>query len=133
MVGDMVASSSPMRNFVFTNSIVNSGAYPIWSTGGGPENCAYADKPLPTFNACFTSSAFTTNAIIAPPTDSLDVWPAANFFPPSEAAVQFVNFNSGNGGDYHLLASSPYKGKATDGKDLGADIDAVNSAIAGVE
>jgi hypothetical protein len=29
------------------------------------------------------------------------------------------------GGDYHLAASSPYKGQATDGTDPGADIDAV--------
>jgi hypothetical protein len=47
--------------------------------------------------------------------------------------VGFVNYNNGNGGDYHLQASSPYKGKASDGTDPGADIDAVNAAIQGVE
>jgi hypothetical protein len=47
--------------------------------------------------------------------------------------VQFVNYNGGNGGDYHLQPSSPYKGKGTDGKDLGADVDALRSATAGVE
>jgi hypothetical protein len=47
--------------------------------------------------------------------------------------VQFVNYNGGNGGDYHLQLSSPYKRKGTDGKDLGADVDAIQSATAGVE
>jgi hypothetical protein len=46
------------------------------------------------------------------------------------ADLQFVNFNGGNGGDYHLLPSSSYKNAATDGKDLGADIDAIQAAIA---
>ena len=36
----------------------------------------------------------------------------------------FANYNNGSGGDYHLVAG-PYKAAATDGKDLGADIDLV--------
>jgi hypothetical protein len=49
------------------------------------------------------------------------------------AAVQFVDYNGGNGGDYHVLPSSPYKGAASDGMDLGANIDGVKQAIAGVD
>jgi len=131
IIGDMVATSTPMKNFVFTNSIVNAGKYPVWSSGGGPANCAHLGIPLITFNTCFTRSSFTANAIIAAP--SGPSWPPQNFFPGSTAAVRFVNYNAGNGGDYHLQASSPYKGKGTDGKDLGADIDAIHSATAGVE
>jgi hypothetical protein len=41
--------------------------------------------------------------------------------------VGFVNLS---GGDYHLAASSFYNNKATDGKDPGADIDAVIGATA---
>jgi hypothetical protein len=133
IIGDMVATSTPMKNFIFTNSIVNAGKYPVWSSGGGPANCAFLGNPLTTFNACFTSSSFVSNAIIAVPSGSLASWPSGNFLPASTETVQFVNYNGGNGGDYHLQPSSPYKGKATDGKDLGADVDAVNSAIAGVE
>lgn len=126
------AVTTPMRNFVFTNSIVNAGIYPIWSSGdGGLTNCAAADLPLTTLNACFTPYTFTSNAIIFSPAST--AWPSPNFFPASATAVQFVNYNSGNGGDYHLQSTSPYKGKGTDGKDLGADIDAINAAIAGVE
>jgi hypothetical protein len=61
------------------------------------------------------------------------VWPSNNFFPASAAAVQFVNYNGGNGGNYQLQATSPYRGKGTDGKDLGADMSAILSAIAGVQ
>jgi hypothetical protein len=135
LIGDQVAISSQMKNFVFTNSIVNAGPYPVWSTGtGNSANCATHNSPLTTFNACFSNYAFTKTAVIGassnyPPS----TWPAANFFPASAATVQFVNYNGGNGGDYHLQSSSPYKHSGTDGKDLGADVDAINSAIAGVE
>lgn len=130
MIGDMVAISTPMKNFVFTNSIVNAGIHPVWSTGGGPANCAFHNSPLITFNECFTSSIFAANAIIESPMAS---WPDKNFFPSSAGAVRFANYNGGNGGDYHLQPASPYKGKGTDGKDLGADLDAIHSATAGVE
>src|ERR1035438_2801776 len=108
LIGDMVAITTPMKNFVFTKSIVNAGSAPVWSTGGGPANCAFHDNPLITFNACFDGYTFAANAIIAsssayPPAD----WPAHNFFPASAAAVRFVNYNNGNGGDYRLQASSP--------------------------
>jgi hypothetical protein len=134
IMGDMVATSGAMNNFTFTNSIVNAATYPVWSTGGGPTNCAYNDVPLTTFNACFTGSAFNTNAIIASPSAwPATAWPAGNFFPASAAAVQFVDYNGGDGGDYELQSTSPYKGKGTDGMDLGADIAAINSGIAGVQ
>jgi hypothetical protein len=134
MVGDMVGTSSPMKNFVFTNSIVNAGVSPVWSTGGGLSNCAFHDIPVTTFSSCFSNSSFTANAIIASPAGyPANSWPAKNFFPASATAVKFANYNGGNGGDYRLQPSSPYKGKGTDGKDLGADEDAIHSATAGVE
>jgi len=43
-----------------------------------------------------------------------------------------VNFNNGDGGDYHLLPASPATGAANDGTDLGADVDAVLAAVSGV-
>ncbi|HVR24871.1 MAG TPA: hypothetical protein VMU26_16295 [Candidatus Polarisedimenticolia bacterium] len=133
-VGDHLASTPRMNNFVFTNSIVNAGPNPIWSTGGGTANCAFHDSPLLTFNACFTSYSVAANAVIAPGFRATEAyWPAGNFFPATAAEVQFANYKGGNGGDYHLQSSSPYKGKGTDGKDLGADVDAVDSATAGVQ
>jgi hypothetical protein len=130
IIGDVVATSTQMKNFVFTNNIVNAGTAPVWSTGGGPANCAFHDEPLTTFDACFSNSSFAGNVIIAsPPTK----WPAGNFFPSSAAAVKFIRYNGGNGGDYHLQSSSRYKHAGTDGKDPGADLDAIQAAVAGVE
>jgi len=116
-----------MVNFSFTNSIVNAGKYPVWSTGGDT-NCAAADIPTTTFDACFKPYKFTRNAII----DPTGSWPSGNFFPKDAKAVGFVNFADGNGGDYHLRPNSPFKGKGTDGKDLGADVDKILAAIEGV-
>lgn len=134
IIGDMVTTSTPIRNFVFANSIVTAGLYPVWSTGGGRANCAFHNHPATTFEDCFVSSTFSPNVILqAPPAYPPADWPANNFFPSSVAAVQFVNYSNGRGGDYHLKASSPFKGKGTDGRDLGADINATDSATLGVE
>ncbi len=133
-IGHMAAARGPMKNFVFTNNILTVGTYPVWSTGGGQGNCAFFDKPLTTFNACFSGYTFASNALIGnAPAFPPNLWPAKNFFPASAKDVRFVNYNGGNGGDYHLQPSSPYKHKGTDGKDPGADVDAINAAIAGVE
>jgi hypothetical protein len=125
------SSNPPMWGFTFTNNIVMIPKYPVWSTGGGTTNCAYHDVPVLSLTACFTTQTFTRNLLVAASSStSLTQWPSGNYFPASVADVQFVNFNGGNGGDYHLLPSSSYKNAATDGKDLGADIDAIQAAIA---
>ncbi len=124
----------PMYGFVFTNNIMVTGAHPIWSTGGGSTNCAYYDVPITTITACFPGYVFKNNALIATPTAfPPSSWPSGNLFPASTTTMQFANFNNGNGGDYTLLSTSPYKNAATDGADLGADIAGLNAALAGVE
>src|SRR4029077_20542420 len=135
VIGDQTATTAKMKNFAFTNSIVSAGRYPVWSTGsGGPANCAVHDSPLITFNACFSSYTFAGNAIVAPPSSTPAAkWPSGNFFATAAEAIAFVNYNGGNGGDYHLQTSSPYKHLGSDGKDLGADVDAVMLATAGVD
>ena len=124
-------SAQKMANFVFANSIVTTGYSPIWSTGG-TSNCAFYDIPIVTIKSCFSSYIFDHNALVAVPSKfPPSAWPPGNFFAPDINAVGFVNFNNGSGGDYHLMPSSPYKNGGSDGKDLGADVDAVNAAIAG--
>ena len=56
------------------------------------------------------------------------------FFPKDWKAVKFTNFVDGNGSgsDYRLAPTSPYRKAGSDGKDIGADIDAINSATQGV-
>ncbi len=62
----------------------------------------------------------------------------------NQSLVGYVNYNNANGGDYRLChgpnnpsplctAASPYANAASDGKDVGADINLVNQAIAGVQ
>ncbi|MGC1374532.1 MAG: hypothetical protein WA824_20520, partial [Candidatus Sulfotelmatobacter sp.] len=134
VIGDFVVNSGPMKNFIFTNNIVSVGTAPVWSTGGGPANCAFHDDPRTTFSTCFAPSTVSGNVIIdAPPAYGSGSWPPHNFFAKSSGAVKFANYSGGNGGDYHLLPSSPYQGKATDGKDIGADVDAIHAATAGAD
>ena len=121
-----------MYNFAVSNSIVNAGTYPVWSTGeGGSNNCAAKDIPLTTFNACFNPYVFGSNAIIASKVNY--TWPIGTALPADVTAVKFLNYNNGKGGDYHLQSSSPYKNLGSDGKDLGADVDAILAATAGVQ
>jgi len=54
-------------------------------------------------------------------------------FRENPAAAGVVQFSGGRGGDYRLSASSKYKGKGLDGKDIGADLDAIAALIAGVD
>jgi hypothetical protein len=130
-IGDLLSETPKMRNFVFTNSILNTGRYPVWSTGtGGSLNCAAHNSPLITLNACFSSYTFSHNALLASPGDfPPSTWPAPNFFPTSESIVDFVNYIGGN---FALLSTSPFKGAGTDGKDLGANVPVVNAAVANV-
>jgi Putative Ig domain len=123
-------SNPQMFGFKFTNSIVGQVLYPVWSVGGLTD-CAKYDVPLTSLNSCFTSWSFSDNAIIATKY-APSKWPAGNYFPTSAGAVQFKNFNGANLGNYTLLSTSPYIGMGSDGKNLGADVNAIASATAGV-
>lgn len=122
-----------MANVTFTNSIFSVGAAPVWSTGAGPTSCAYYDKPITTFKACFGLHSFDSNVVIATPSAyPPSLWPSGNFFSTTAGAVQFVNYNNGNGGNYQLATSSPYRNAGTDGKDIGADVSTIMSETSGV-
>jgi hypothetical protein len=128
-----------IANFEFTNSIVDAGEREITSNGR-PTSCAiHPEKqgPAGVMKSCFSSINFTHNAMMS----RLGGWPSGNFFPENPAAIGFVNYNNGKGGDYRLCkgkdepagckAPSPYLRAGTDGKSLGADIDAIEAATAG--
>lgn len=126
--------TAPMYGLVFTNNLVATGAFPVWNSGGGQENCAYKDVPITTINNCYTSYTFSNNGLIAssaqfPPSS----WPANNLFPQTVGDVQFTSFNNGNGGNYELQPNSPYVNMGTDGKNLGANIVELNQMLANVE
>src|SRR5206468_1529295 len=106
--------SASFQNFVFTNNIALS--------GGGLNG-----NTLSTLNAFYPGYLFAKNAMVGG-TDN--PYPTGTFFPTSyDPGAGFVNYA---GGDYHLAPSSPFKNAGTDARDLGADIDALLAATAGV-
>ena len=134
-IGDDIKVNPQMRAFVYTNNLVNAGPAPTRTTGnGGTGDCAYTGVPNIVLAKCFQTYQFSHNAVAATPsTYPPSQYPKGNFFPPNMVAVEFVNYANGKGGDYRLANSSPYRKAGTDGKDLGADIDAIRAAITGVE
>jgi hypothetical protein len=97
----------------------------------GGNAIAFAQAAL---NRYFPGDSFARNVCFDPngaPTE-VSKYNAGQFIGASAANVQFVNYNRGNGGDYRLQATSPYKGAGTDGKDIGADAATVYSRTAGV-
>jgi len=116
-----------MYGFVWANNIF-SGVSGMATTGGGAENCAYRmNGPAAMLASCFKDSQFSHNALVG----STGKWPTGNFAPASAGEVKFTNVSRALAG-YKLLASSPYANAGTDGKDLGADVEAISSATAGV-
>ncbi len=128
--------------FVFTDNIVQRGPFGFKGPGLGEGN--------PTLNAIFPGFTFAKNIIVGGSASSplntsyaahafgksivsgvsgasARSYPANNFFPIS---FDQIGFESLSGGDYRLAGESPYRGAGTDGKDIGADIAAVNAATA---
>ncbi|HEU4520375.1 MAG TPA: carbohydrate-binding protein, partial [Thermoanaerobaculia bacterium] len=84
----------------------------------------YYGNPAGALSAYFPGAVVTRNILQG---GSASQYPAGNYFPSSMNEVGFVNYS---GGDYRLASGSPYRSAGTDGKDLGADIVAVNAAAA---
>ncbi len=120
-----------MYGLVFTNNMMTTARYPLWSSGGGRSSCAAKGTPAQKVRKCFTTSTFKNNALIGTPDPfPPSSWPAGNFFPADAKAAGFVDFS---GGDYRLQPGSRYAQAGSDGKDLGADIAGLNAALDGVE
>jgi hypothetical protein len=135
-------------HFVFRNNLVGSGDYGFRGLvlGRGNRGCADADGALGTLQLCFHNTwIFDKNVIVDnskkgisigepyPKTPHCGALPSCTqFYPKHWKDVGFVNFNDGNGGDYHLQPASRYYRAGTDGKDVGADMDALTAAVAGV-
>jgi len=117
---EIIMADGPLNTgFVHTNNIAPNNQYGVAGTGT-------AGNPLLTLSTYFPGALFSRNVLMGGNAAS---YPINNFFPATWGAVGFVDFAGGN---YHLSASSPYKAAGTDGADVGADIDALLAATAGV-
>jgi hypothetical protein len=124
-------SLPPIPNFVFSNSIIGTGEETVGSTGGGADNCAFQPQRQGLsglLESCFTKPAVTHNGVVGGDSG----WPKGNFSFKNLQAVGFVAAEKDRVGDFHLRPDSRGKHAGTDGKDLGADMDALGTATAGV-
>jgi hypothetical protein len=150
-VGIFVTGDGPevqIERFIFRNNLVGSGdggmrAFP---PGGGRPTCLGPGGTTGLMERCFGKSWIVTNNVIVQTNDKPglpgDPYPKTphcgalasceQFFPSDWKAVRFVDYHNGIGGDYHLSPSSHYRKVGSDGKDIGADIDAVSEATKGV-
>jgi hypothetical protein len=111
----MASSSEQMTGFVFRDNILPAAAYQLGST-------------YPSGSFTFGAAGLTAGAPSADfrknvlPGASAGTHPANNFYPATFDTANFVNYAGGN---YRLAAGSAYKGAATDGADVGANIELV--------
>jgi hypothetical protein len=108
------AYGDPSPNFVFTNNLLAHNEYGLMGDSQSP-----GARTVETF---FPGGLFRGN-VIAGAAERL--YPPGNFYPPALAAVGFADPAAG---DYRLRPSSPFRARATDGKDVGCDFAALEAA-----
>jgi hypothetical protein len=126
-----------MRHITWTNTVGDAGVYGTWPSGGTPDwNCSnlQGSSPKSKMENCWKDSVFRANLLVGGNAirGQRGEWPDGNYFVDSQEAIGYVKLNGGLDGDYHLGPSSKFRGKGTDGRDPGADIDAVLQGIKGV-
>jgi hypothetical protein len=137
-----IAHTGPkLANFTLTNSVLSvSDEKPIASAGGGPQSCAGGNQAAggeAVLRACFDPYKFEKNLIVS----GRGSFPKGNFVVGSPEAAGIHDLKGTISKDPRLCRAkgpgcskvSPGAGAASDGRDVGADIDAVEAAIAGVE
>jgi hypothetical protein len=135
-------SNPKIANFTFTNNLVSAPERDISSTGGGPANCAYQPdrQGVPqVLQNCFTGTNVTHNVVL----DAHLNWPAGNFTPKNASDAGIPESTTPAPRNFRLCRqkspssgckkTSPYLQAATDGKPIGADIDAIEDATAGAQ
>ena len=120
--GAVLLDGPPSPGISLTSNIFGHGTYGIIGNSFGSGTLA--------INQYLPGSVVTGNLLAAAPAGGLSSYPPGNAFPPSWAAVQFVNFNNGNGGDYHLSSQSPFFTGGVGASTPGADITTLNANTA---
>jgi hypothetical protein len=139
IVSFLSTNAEKMTNFTFANNILSSDQeIQIGSAGGGPKNCAFQPErqgPAGVFKSCFENSTITHNIIVGGAN-----WPAGNIMVKDFAAAGVRIAHEAGANQYRLCKQkdegckrpSPAIGAGTDGKDIGADVDAIEKAMGGV-
>src|SRR5712691_3604860 len=109
----IMAEGDPNPGFIYRNNLTPHNQYGV----AGDNTTGH---PLETLARYFPSASFVDNVLIG---GRAEDYPPNNFFPSTAAEVKFVDLA---GGDYRLAGDSPYKRAGTDGKDIGANLDAVS-------
>jgi hypothetical protein len=128
-----------IEDFQVSNSIFTAGRRQVLGGGGGPANCAQnRDDPSAILRNCFSNAIFSNNLIIG----GMGGWPPGNVLVKDAKDAEFHDFKGGREGDYHLCREkgdggncakpSPVLTKSSDGKAMGADIEAIEKATAGI-
>ncbi|MEP6617811.1 MAG: Ig-like domain-containing protein [bacterium] len=111
--GPGVAAGFSMRD-----NIIDGGAAGVKGSG--------VTAGLASLLAFATGGVFSSNVLVV---GSSAGYPSNNFYPVSLASVGFGNALAG---DLRLVPSSPYKRSASDGRDPGADVEAILAVIQGI-
>jgi hypothetical protein len=119
LVGDPVTPK--WSGFVFKDNVIDYRGCGISGSGAiDNANNALANQ--------FTGFVVTTNGIMRS-AGAASNWPTGQVWATSWAS-QLLNFNSGRDGNYRVANGTTWKNAASDGKDLGADVDGVEGATA---
>ncbi len=107
----------PVDGFVFRDNLMRHNTYGVIGDQQGPGQ--------PTLSAYFHGLQFERNVLAG---GQPSLYPGVNYFPSlADFEAAFVNAAAG---DFALAATTPFKGWASDGGPLGADIRRLASAIA---
>jgi hypothetical protein len=111
----LFAYGEPNPGFRMTNNVLRHNSYGVIGEGTGTGR--------PTLERYFPGAVFRRNVLAGA---DASLYPPDNFFPPRlEGAV----FADAAAGDYRLRDDSKYKGRATDGTDVGCDLGAAAEVV----
>lgn len=135
-----IQSGPRMENFKVDNNIFVLGSnHQIGSPGGGPANCAYHPEfqgPAGVIKSCFQNSSFTHNVIVGG-----SGWGSGNITPGNLKAAGIRPLREPGAFSYELCRekgsdeckkASPALHAASDGRDIGADLEGIRKALEGV-
>lgn len=138
--GDLLLIGDSARDVTFRHNTALQNGTIVFSDGSADPGFSYMNNIAPhnkygiigsntgvgtqTLARYFPDGEVTGNVIAG---GSAALYPAGNYFPASLSDVGFQDMATH---DYRLAASSPYRHKADDGTDIGANMDALCTALA---